>query len=38
QMAREMERHTDVPVIPVPKLGGYLHTPDELARTLEGSR
>jgi len=38
QMAREMERHTDVPVIPVPKLGGELHTPDELAKALEGSR
>ena len=32
QMAREMERHTDVPVIPVPKIGGYLHTPVELVR------
>jgi 2-oxoglutarate ferredoxin oxidoreductase subunit alpha len=37
QMAREIERHTDVPVIPVPKLGGDLHTPAELARALEGA-
>ena len=38
QMAREMERHTDVPVVPVPRLGGELHTPDELAKALGGSR
>jgi 2-oxoglutarate ferredoxin oxidoreductase subunit alpha len=38
QMAREMERHTDVPIIPVPRLGGYLHSPAELVRVLEGSR
>jgi 2-oxoglutarate ferredoxin oxidoreductase subunit alpha len=38
QMAREMERHTDVPVVPVPKIGGDLHTPAELERALEGSR
>jgi 2-oxoglutarate ferredoxin oxidoreductase subunit alpha len=38
QMAREIERHTDVPVIPVPKLGGDLHTPAELGRALEGVR
>lgn len=38
QMAREIERHTDVPVIPVPKIGGELHTPAELGKTLEGAR
>ena len=30
QIAREIERHAKVPVIPVPKLGGELHTPAEL--------
>jgi 2-oxoglutarate ferredoxin oxidoreductase subunit alpha len=35
QMAREIERHTDAAVIPVPKLGGALHTPDELMPFLE---
>jgi 2-oxoglutarate ferredoxin oxidoreductase subunit alpha len=34
QIASEVERHTSVPVIPVPKLGGDLHTPAELARVL----
>ena len=38
QMAREIERHTDVSVIPVPKLGGDLHTPAELEKALEASR
>jgi 2-oxoglutarate ferredoxin oxidoreductase subunit alpha len=35
QIAREVERHTDLPVISVPKLGGELHTPDELRKVLE---
>ena len=30
QIAREIERHTKVPVTSVPKLGGELHTPGEL--------
>ena len=38
QMAREIDRHTDVPVIPVPRLGGDLHTPAELGKALEASR
>jgi 2-oxoglutarate ferredoxin oxidoreductase subunit alpha len=38
QIASEVERHTDRPVIPAPKLGGELHTPAELARVLEGVR
>jgi 2-oxoglutarate ferredoxin oxidoreductase subunit alpha len=38
QISREIERHTEVPVIPVPKIGGDLHTPAELGRALEGSR
>ncbi|MDD1668649.1 MAG: 2-oxoacid:acceptor oxidoreductase subunit alpha, partial [Methanomicrobiales archaeon] len=38
QISREIERHTDVPVIPVPKIGGDLHTPAELGKALEGSR
>jgi hypothetical protein len=33
-----MERHTDVPVIPIPKLGGDLHTPKELGKALEAAR
>ncbi|MDH7593336.1 MAG: 2-oxoacid:acceptor oxidoreductase subunit alpha [Methanomicrobiales archaeon] len=32
QMARELERHVDQPVISVPKLGGALHSPEELAK------
>lgn len=35
QMAREIERHVDQPVIPIPKLGGNLHSPDELKARLE---
>ncbi|WP_301663315.1 2-oxoacid:acceptor oxidoreductase subunit alpha [Methanoculleus frigidifontis] len=38
QMAREVERHVDQPVIPIPKLGGELHTPAELASVLEAHR
>jgi 2-oxoglutarate ferredoxin oxidoreductase subunit alpha len=36
QIAREIERHVDAEVISVPKLGGALHTPDELNEVLEG--
>ena len=35
QIAREIERHVDIPVISVPKLGGELHPPAELAAVLE---
>jgi 2-oxoglutarate ferredoxin oxidoreductase subunit alpha len=35
QVAREIERHTDRTVIPVPKLGGALHNPSDLAHLLE---
>jgi 2-oxoglutarate ferredoxin oxidoreductase subunit alpha len=35
QIAREIERHTDVPIKSVPKIGGDLHTPAELASILE---
>jgi 2-oxoglutarate ferredoxin oxidoreductase subunit alpha len=35
QMAREIERHTDCRVITVPKLGGALHNPRELAEIVE---
>ncbi len=35
QMAREIERHTSVPVVPLPKLGGALHTPGELEKAME---
>ena len=38
QMAREIERHTDREVIAVPKLGGALHSPQELVRVLEAAR
>ncbi|MGD9936071.1 MAG: 2-oxoacid:acceptor oxidoreductase subunit alpha [Methanoregulaceae archaeon] len=38
QIARELERHVRVPVVTVPKLGGELHTPDELARAAEEVR
>jgi 2-oxoglutarate ferredoxin oxidoreductase subunit alpha len=35
QIAREIERHVKVPVRSIPKLGGELHTPAELAAALE---
>lgn len=35
QMARELDRHVDQPVIRVPRLGGALHTPEELKATFE---
>jgi 2-oxoglutarate ferredoxin oxidoreductase subunit alpha len=35
QMAREIDRHTDQRVIPIPKLGGDLHLPDELRASLQ---
>jgi 2-oxoglutarate ferredoxin oxidoreductase subunit alpha len=34
QIAREIERHTCVPVRNLPKLGGELHTPSELSAAL----
>lgn len=30
QVSREIERHTNVPVVSIPKIGGNLHLPDEL--------
>ncbi len=38
QMAREIERHAKAPVVSIPKLGGELHTPEELVAVLEGKR
>ncbi len=38
QIASEVERHTDRPVVSAPKIGGELHTPAELARVLEEVR
>ena len=38
QIAREIERHTKVPVTSLPKLGGELHTPAELLAALEAYR
>lgn len=35
QMAREIERHVNVPVVSIPKLGGELHTPADLIAALE---
>ncbi len=35
QIAREIERHVKVPVKSIPKLGGELHTPKELAAALD---
>jgi 2-oxoglutarate ferredoxin oxidoreductase subunit alpha len=35
QMAREIERHVNVPVVSIPKIGGELHTPAELIAVLE---
>jgi 2-oxoglutarate/2-oxoacid ferredoxin oxidoreductase subunit alpha len=38
QIAREIERHTHVPVASLPKLGGDLHTPQNLEKALEAGR
>jgi len=38
QIAREIERHVDIPVVSIPKLGGELHTPAELAAALEAGQ
>ncbi len=38
QIAREIERHVKVPVVSLPKLGGDLHTPQELVQALEAGR
>ncbi|HII75657.1 MAG TPA: 2-oxoacid:acceptor oxidoreductase subunit alpha [Methanolinea sp.] len=37
-MAREIERHTCVPVVPLPRFGGALHTPAELEKAMEAWR
>lgn len=37
-ISREIERYTDIPVISVPKIGGELHTPDELIEIVERLR
>jgi 2-oxoglutarate ferredoxin oxidoreductase subunit alpha len=34
-MARELERHVRAPVVSLPKLGGDLHSPQELHAALE---
>ncbi|MCX6691851.1 MAG: 2-oxoacid:acceptor oxidoreductase subunit alpha [Methanoregula sp.] len=36
QMAREIERYVNVPVVSIPKLGGDLHLPSELTAALGG--
>jgi 2-oxoglutarate ferredoxin oxidoreductase subunit alpha len=38
QIAREIERHVNVPVISLPKLGGDLHLPEELEAALVVNR
>jgi 2-oxoglutarate ferredoxin oxidoreductase subunit alpha len=35
QMAREIDRHTKCPVIPIPKIGGDLHLPGDLKAAIE---
>jgi 2-oxoglutarate ferredoxin oxidoreductase subunit alpha len=35
QVSREVQRHTSVPVVSVPKLGGDLHLPSELKKSAE---
>ncbi len=37
-IARELERHTTATVVPVPRLGGALHEPDDLASAVEAVR
>jgi len=37
QIAREIQRHTDVEVESLPKLGGEMHTPEELFRATGGN-
>ncbi|MBN1431408.1 MAG: 2-oxoacid:acceptor oxidoreductase subunit alpha [Methanomicrobiaceae archaeon] len=36
QMAREIQRHTSIEVESLPKIGGEMHTPDELFRAMGG--
>jgi len=36
-MTREIERHTCVPVIPVSKIGGDLHTPEDLVAAVKAA-
>lgn len=36
QIAREVQRHTDVEVESFPKIGGEMHTPEELFRAMGG--
>jgi 2-oxoglutarate ferredoxin oxidoreductase subunit alpha len=38
QIAREIQRHTTVPVLSLPKLGGELHSPEELYGAVEVHR
>lgn len=38
QMAREIERYVDQPVISIPKIGGNLHSPEELKNAIEVQR
>jgi len=35
QIAREIQRHVDQPVIPIPRLGGALHVPSYLLKSAE---
>ncbi|WOF15461.1 2-oxoacid:acceptor oxidoreductase subunit alpha [Methanoplanus sp. FWC-SCC4] len=35
QISREVERHTDVRVVSVPKIGGEIHTTEELLKAME---
>lgn len=38
QMAREIERYTTIPVVPLPRFGGSLHSPAELKDAMEAYR
>jgi 2-oxoglutarate ferredoxin oxidoreductase subunit alpha len=35
QISREAARHTNIPVVSLPKLGGEMHNPDELIFAVE---
>ncbi|HZD43261.1 MAG TPA: 2-oxoacid:acceptor oxidoreductase subunit alpha, partial [Methanomicrobiales archaeon] len=37
QISREIERHVDQKVVPIPKIGGELHTPRDLKKAVEAA-
>lgn len=38
QIAKELRQYTNIPIVKVPKLGGALHTTDDLAKAVEAAK